>query len=184
MKEGAGTLTLSGANTYTGGTTINAGTLAVNGSLASGVTANINGTLGGVGTINGPVIVNGTIAPGNGPNIGILNVNGNYTQNGNSIYQVKVGSQSDLINITGNANINGGTVAVQAVAGVTPKTYRILTATGGRTGTYSDAKIGADTSNLGFPRLRDTASRIRPEQCLPDDADVLRLRPRRDPQRD
>ena len=150
MKVGTGTLTLSGVNTYTGGTRINAGTLAVNGSLASGVTANINGTLGGVGTINGPVIVNGTIAPGNGPTIGTLNVNGNYTQNANSFYNVKVGAQSDLINITGNATINGGTVDVHAVAGVTTKTYRILTATGGVAGTYSDAKIGADTSNSGF----------------------------------
>jgi autotransporter-associated beta strand protein len=147
VKVGTGTLTLSGINTYTGGTTINAGTLAVNGSLASGVIANINGTLSGVGTINGPVIVSGTIAPGNGPIIGTLNVNGTYTQNAGSTYQVKVGSQSDLINITGNANIKGGTVAAQAVAGVAPKTYTIVTATGGVTGTYSGLTL---TPNFAF----------------------------------
>ena len=89
------------------------------------------------------MIVNGTIAPGNIPpgnsigTIGTLNVNGTYTQNAGSTYQVKVGSQSDLINITGNANINGGTVAVQAVAGAAPQTYTIVTATGSVAGTYS-----------------------------------------------
>ena len=94
--------------------------------------------------------MNGTIAPGNGPIIGTLNVNGNYTQNAGSIYQVKVGSQSDLINITGNATINGGTVAVQAVAGVTPKTYRIVTATGGVAGTYSGPISPTTQSGFAF----------------------------------
>ena len=70
-----------------------------------------------------------------------------------STYQVKVGSQSDLINITGNANINGGTVAVTPVAGVAPKTYTIVTATGGVTGTYSGLNFSPT-----YLRLRDTVS--------------------------
>ena len=143
VKQGSGTLNLTGNNTYAGGTIVNAGTLAVNGSLASGVAVLSGGTLGGVGTINGPVFVNGTIAPGN--SIGTINVNGTYIQSPGSTYQVEVGSQSDLIKITGNAIISGGTVAVQAGAGARPTTYTIVTATGGVTGTYSGL-----TSNLAF----------------------------------
>ena len=142
----AGITILPATNTYTGATTINGGALFVNGSIASSslTTVNSGAVLSGSGTV-GTTIVNGTIAPGNGPIIGTLNVNGIYTQNAGSTYQVKVGSQSDLINITGNANINGGTVAVQAVAGAAPKTYTIVTATGGVAGTYSGL-----TSNFAF----------------------------------
>ena len=101
------------------------------------------GNLGGIGTIGGNVTVNGAISPGN--SIGTLNITGTYTQAPGSTYQVEVGSQSDLINITGNAVINGGTVAVQAVAGAAPKTYTIVTATGGVAGTYSGL-----TNNFAF----------------------------------
>ena len=147
-QAGSGQLTLTGANTFTGGTTVNAGRLAVNGSLASGVNVLGGGNLGGTGMIGGNVTVNGAISPGN--SIGTINITGTYIQNPGSTYQVEVGSQSDLINITGNAAINGGTVAVQRVAGAAPKTYTIVTATGGVAGTYSGL-----TQQL---RLPDTVS--------------------------
>ena len=142
-QAGSGQLTLTGANTFTGVTTVSAGRLAVNGSLASGVNVLGGGNLGGTGTIGGNVTVNGGISPGN--SIGTINIAGNYVQNPGSTYQVEVGSQSDLINIAGNATINGGTVAVQAVAGARPTTYTIVTATGGVAGTYSGL-----TSNFAF----------------------------------
>ncbi len=59
VKTGAGTMTLSAANTYTGATTVNDGTLAVTGSLgATAVTVNSPATLAGNGNIGGNVTVN------------------------------------------------------------------------------------------------------------------------------
>ncbi len=95
VKNGAGTLTLSGANTYTGATTINAGTLALSGggSIASSPSISIGGgatlnvvsglilgaaqMLTGGGTIQGNLSVNGTLTPGGG--IGVLTCNNNVT---------------------------------------------------------------------------------------------------------
>ena len=101
--------------------------------------------------------MSGTIAPGNSSTIGTLNVNGNYTQNAGSTYKVKVGSQSDLINITGNATINGGTVDVHAVAGVTPKTYSHPHGHGRRRRHLLGCQDHRRQLQLRF-RLRDTAS--------------------------
>ena len=158
-KAGTGLLNLTGINTYTGPTTVNAGTLAVNGSLASNVTVNGGGTLGGNGTIAGlTTIAGGTIAPGN--SIGTINIAGNFVQNG-GVYQVEVNAagQSDRINATGTATINGGTVAVLAQQGTYARntTYTILSATGGRTGTYSTV-----TSNFAFltPSLSYDANNV------------------------
>ncbi|PTX97044.1 hypothetical protein DB345_07665 [Spartobacteria bacterium LR76] len=52
-KVGAGTITLSGANTYTGATTVSAGTLLINGSNTSTATVTVasGAAIGGTGTI-------------------------------------------------------------------------------------------------------------------------------------
>lgn len=148
IKQGTGSLTMSGnSSTYTGTTTVNNGLLAVNGNLSnSATTVNTNGTLGGTGTV-GQTTVNGTIAPGN--SIGTLNVNGPYVQNAGSFYNIEVNAagQSDLINVTGTATINGGTVRVLAGMGAyNPTTiYTILTSSGARTGTFNGV-----TSNFAF----------------------------------
>ncbi len=146
-KQGLGTLNLTGTNTYTGPTSVTAGTLAVNGGLTSNVTVGAAGTLGGNGTITGLVTNNGTVAPGN--SIGTLTINGNFVQNAGTIYQVQVNpaGQSDRINTSGTATINGGMVQVQAQSGTYARntTYTILNATGGVSGAYSSV-----TSNFAF----------------------------------
>ena len=158
-KQGLGTLNLTGTNTYIGPTSVTAGTLAVNGSLTSNVTVGAAGTLGGNGTIAGLVTNNGIIAPGN--SIGTLTINGNFVQNAGSIYQVQVNpsGQSDRINTSGTATINGGMVQVQAQSGTYARntTYTILNATGGVSGAYSSV-----TSNFAFltPSLSYDANNV------------------------
>jgi autotransporter-associated beta strand protein len=66
-KEGAGTLTLSGANTFTGATNVNEGTLIVNGSLAAtanDLTVADNAILSGTGSIGTDAVINGDLRIG------------------------------------------------------------------------------------------------------------------------
>jgi outer membrane autotransporter protein len=157
----AGTTLLTGVNTYTGATTISGGTLRVNGSIAnSSVTVNNGGTLGGSGTVGSTSIAaGGMLAPGN--SIGTLDVAGNLSFAAGSIYRVEVDAagNSDRINATGTATINGGTVDVQAGAGTyaANTSYTILNAGGGRTGSFAGV-----TSNLAFltPALAYDANNV------------------------
>jgi len=90
IKAGAGTLVLSGTNTFTSNATVNAGTLLINGSTSnsSGVVVNSGGTLGGNGTVGGDTSIasGGNLAPGNSP--GVLSFTGNLTLAGTTTMQI------------------------------------------------------------------------------------------------
>ena len=116
-KQGAGTLTLSGANSYNGATTVRNGTLA----LASGATlssasgavnvtaADGNANLSGSGTINGLVTLSasGSFTAGvnlqNSAATDTLTLAGGLTLNTGNALTFEVGTTADKIAITGGS---------------------------------------------------------------------------------
>jgi autotransporter-associated beta strand protein len=114
-KTGAGTLTLSNANSYSGVTTVSAGTLLVNNTSGSGtgtgtVSVTSGATLGGTGTVGGAASITGIVAPGDS-GIGTLKVTGNTTWKGvattsaNTNWKFDLaasGNTSDKLVITGD----------------------------------------------------------------------------------
>jgi len=154
-KDGSGTLTLTGNDTFTRGTTVNGGTLLVNNTAGSGaVTVNNAGsTLGGIGTISGAVTLNAgaNVAPGNGGNnTAILNT-GALTLASTSNFRVDingttVGSGYDRLNVaTGGVTITGSNVVI--TVGTTlavGQTFTILSkvAAGPITGTFAGIPQG------------------------------------------
>lgn len=161
VKDGEGTLNLTGDSSYTGPTTVNGGTLAVNGSIVSSVTVEDGGTLGGNGSVGSTTIRDGgKVGPGN--SIGQLTVNGDLAFSAGSTYEVEVNAAgaADRIDATGAVTIaSTASVAVLAENGTyNPRTdYVILTGAGGVTGTF-----GTVTSNLAFldPLLRYGANSV------------------------
>ncbi len=114
-KQGAGTLTLTGNNTYTGGTTVSTGTLLVNNTSDSGtgsgsLLVSAGATLGGSGEIAGITTISGILAPGN--SIGTLTVANDVTWNGSLLsdgtanwkFELGAANTADLLRITGGAS--------------------------------------------------------------------------------
>ena len=124
IKVGAGTLTLSGMNTYSGGTVIDDGTLTVNGSQALGL---------------GNVVVNGGILNADPQSI---NVTGNYVQNAGGTLQLQVAGanpgQYDFLNVGGTAMLGGAlkliSLGFKPVAG---NVLTLVTANGAVSGQFA-----------------------------------------------
>jgi outer membrane autotransporter barrel domain/autotransporter-associated beta strand repeat len=156
-KQGTGTLTLSGNETYTGATTVDAGSLVVDGSLGSSgaavtvnsggelvangavtgtVQVNTGGNMHGSGTITGPVSImsGGTFSPGNSP--GILNVSGSVTAASGSTFSVDVDG-TGIGNGAGNYDriVVSGTPGTFTAGGTIAPTLRGIT--GAATNTYT-----------------------------------------------
>lgn len=137
-KNGLGTQTLSGVNTYTGLTTVQQGKLILgaSGVIPGAVQVNPEATLAGTGTIGDLVTNNGFVIPGQ--SIGTLTM-GSYIQlvGGTFVTQINRAGQSSQLFMDGTALIDGaleiisldGTYAINRI-------YRLITANGGRTGTF------------------------------------------------
>jgi autotransporter-associated beta strand protein len=147
-KLGAGTLTLSGNNTFNGNITISNGTLiiAVTGSVSTasnlniiagtfdasalgGFTLNSGRTVMGNGAVNGNFTVTSgaTIAPGN--SVGTLTFSNALTLAAGSVQNFELGATnaSDQVIVLGALSL-GGTLNVTNLAGFGAGTYTLFTA--------------------------------------------------------
>ena len=112
-KQGSGTLTLSGANTFNGGTTISAGTLQVGNATALGANGSaVSVTSGAVLDLNGTTMTNTNALTLNGTGIasGGALINSSATT-GTYAGLITLGSASSIVAGTGNITIsNAGTI--------------------------------------------------------------------------
>lgn len=148
VKEGTGTLTLSGTNTYTGTTIVNSGTLQVDGSTATSslTTVDSGGTLTGAGTVgNTQINSGGLFRPGTPATPGTsMAVSGTLALPAGSIYNVFLDpATSTLANATGAAALGGTALATFAAGTYTNKPYDILHA-----GSVTSAFGTVQTQNL------------------------------------
>jgi autotransporter-associated beta strand protein len=138
-KIGAGTLILTGANSYTGPTFVDGGILSVEGSIASSpVLVNAGATLAGTGTAGAATILSGgTLAPGAVGTPGTLTIQGNLAFQSGALYLVQVNPAiASNTNVSGTASL-AGTVGAMFLPGTYfGRSYAILTAAGGLTGTF------------------------------------------------
>ncbi|MDB6028100.1 MAG: Extracellular serine protease precursor [Verrucomicrobiales bacterium] len=108
IKNGAGTLTLNGMNSFPGETMVSGGGLLVNGVHPGILTVLNNATCGGSGTV-GMINNHGFLSPGNSP--GKLNSD-NLTCYGGGTFVVELngtssGSTYDQLNVTGTVILDG-----------------------------------------------------------------------------
>ncbi|MEO6919152.1 MAG: autotransporter domain-containing protein, partial [Collimonas sp.] len=148
LKDGSGTLTLAGNNTYSGATEILKGTLNVTGAVATAVTIDAAGILSGDGgRIGGSVFNYGRLSnTGNG-----MTINGNYTATASSVLANQFNS---TLTVGGNAALgNSHLVATTPAGSSDPSGYvaqqvgvkgKVLTAANGVTGVFQDVSFEHD----------------------------------------
>ena len=96
IKQNAGTLVVSGANTFSGTTQIAAGTLQVDGTLPGVLTVSSGATLSGIGSVGSvTALAGGFVAPGNPATpFGTLTLTGDYAGGGTVTINAQLGDSS------------------------------------------------------------------------------------------
>ena len=119
MKEGAGTLSLAGNNTYKGASIAGGGTLQIDGSVA-GDAYSLNdemgtGIIAGKGTINGDLYNYGKVQAGSWGDIGTLTVEGEFNSKGAIIVNVN-GKENSTLSVGSIENIAGTIIEINGIA--------------------------------------------------------------------
>lgn len=107
IKNGSGTLTMSGKNSYEGATIVRQGSLKLTGNLASNTYVENGANLIGNGAIAKDLYNDGTVRPGN-EDLSDLVVSGKYTQTGNAKLILDFGNDDNSKLIANNYDIQGG----------------------------------------------------------------------------
>ncbi|WP_395823093.1 autotransporter domain-containing protein [Collimonas sp.] len=148
LKDGSGTLTLSGNNTYSGTSEVLKGTLNVTGAVAAGVTIDSAGILSGDGgRVGGSVLNNGRVTnAGNG-----ISIAGNYTASSSAVLANQFNT---TLNVGGSATLGSSHLVAMTPAGSSdPSGYvtqqvgvkgKVLAAAGGVSGRFSDVSFEHD----------------------------------------
>lgn len=149
-KEGDGTLTLAGANTFAGNSEVRNGRLAVDGALNGDLVIDAGAEAGGAGFIGGDLTNHGQLA--RGASIGPITVGGNVILSQESSLTIKAdpAGNADCLVLTGvqsSVTLQGASLDVQAVGGNYrfATDYTILFAPAGITGEFATV-----VSNLAF----------------------------------
>ena len=129
VKSGAGTLILTGKNSYTGKTIINNGTLYVDGSLQTATEILTHGVLAGKGSVAD--VQNAGILS---TQRGMLKINGDYQQTPEGTFRLEL---KKPLQIRGNAIVDGTLeVDAQDINTIRKGQYTVLDATEGVSGSF------------------------------------------------
>ena len=146
IKNGAGLLTLTGADTYAGATVVNGGVLEIAGSIVSPTTVNAGGVLAGAGTVGSVTVNGGVLAPGAVLSPGTMTVSGALSfAPGSSLAIRATPTTTDRVTVSQTASL-GGAVNVTASGMVSTSARSRILSAASVTGTFS----GGVTSNLTF----------------------------------
>ena len=134
VKEGNGTLFLTGNNTYSGNTDINAGTLDVNGNISnSDITVNSGGVLKGSGEVGNTDGKNGSIIDTTSG----LSFSKNLTIDNGEL----IAKQGNVISVAGNTTLNGGILNYEINRLTVGKDITVLNSGGSINGMFSSTEI-------------------------------------------
>ncbi|HEU5395545.1 MAG TPA: autotransporter-associated beta strand repeat-containing protein, partial [Verrucomicrobiae bacterium] len=174
-KNGAGTLTLTGANTYDGNSLIGAGTLALSGAgsiansgdiavgggasfdvatVSGGFTLGAAQTLSGAGAINGAAMIDGTVAPGSSGTFGTLTFNSPPTMSGTTLMKIDRNNGApvnDQVRLSSGALTYGGVLTVtNAGAALQPGDAFALFNASGYGGAFAVTNLPSPGSGLAW----------------------------------
>jgi len=165
IKAGAGTMAMTGTNTYTGPTTVSAGTLLVSGSISGSAVAVKSGAVlagdGATGAVN--VESGGLVSPGN--TVGTLRT-GAFTMSAGSTLSLQINAPTpslgyDQVSLRGAADITGATLSLSGTylsqAGASDLFFILLNDdVDGTIGTFGGLAEGSQIQSASGQRFRIT----------------------------